>query len=70
MNLIKWWKSKFFLKVLLVVFLTMIITFLVAYFTNGYWQLLSIPTACLGGFILRKIVIKKLDEIADKTNKN
>ena len=65
---IHWWKSKFFLKMLLIVFLTMIITFLVAYFTNGYWQLLSIPTACLGGLIIRKLVIKKLDEIADNYN--
>ena len=65
---IQWWKSKFFLKILLIVFLTMITTFLVAYFTNGYWQLLSIPTACLGGLIIRRLVIKKLDEISNKTN--
>lgn len=67
-NYIKWWKSKFFLLILLIIFITMIVTFLVAYFTNGYYQLLAIPIACIGGFIIRKLVINKIDKLNDYEN--
>ena len=63
MNIIKWWKSKFFLKILLIIFITTIVTFLVAYFTKGYYQLLAIPIPCVGGFIIRKLVINKIDKL-------
>lgn len=66
MNIIKWWKSKFFLTILLIVFLTMIVTFLVAYFTNGYYQLLAIPIACIGGFIIRKLINNKINTYENK----
>lgn len=66
MEIIKWWKDKLFLTLLLIVFITMIVTFLVAYLCNNYWQLLAIPVACLGGFTIRKIIVHKLDKFNTK----
>ena len=63
-NWIKWWKDKTFLAVLCIVLVTMIVSFLVAFLRCGW--VLSIVVACLGGFGIRKVIIKKLDE----TNNN
>lgn len=60
-EIIKWWKDKTFLIILGIALLTMVCTFLTAYFLNNYWQLLAIPVACLGGFIIRKFIVHKLD---------
>jgi hypothetical protein len=59
-NWIKWWKDKTFLTVLCIVLVTMLVSFLVAFFRCG-WPL-SIAIACLGGLGIRKVIIKKLDE--------
>lgn len=58
---IKWWKDKTFLTVLGIVAITMAISFCVAFFSCAWW--LSIIIACLGGFGIRKVIIKKLDEM-------
>ena len=61
-NYIKWWENKFFLLILLIIILTMIVTFLVAYLCNKYYQLLAIPIACIGGFIIRKLINNKINK--------
>lgn len=57
---IKWWKDKTFLTVLGIVLITMAISFCVAFFSCAWW--LSIIVAGVGGFSIRKVIIKKLDE--------
>lgn len=64
MEWIKWWKDKTFLTILAIVIVTMLISFLVAFFRCGW--VLSIVVACLGGYAIRKVIIKKLDELADR----
>jgi ABC-type enterochelin transport system permease subunit len=57
---IKWWKDKTFLTVLVIIAITMLVSFLVAFFSCG-WTL-SVVIACLGGLGIRKVIIKRLDE--------
>jgi hypothetical protein len=57
----RWWKSDFFLMLLVAVILIKVVAFLLAYFIEWGW-ILAILVAVGGGFILRKMVIKKLDE--------
>jgi hypothetical protein len=64
MEWIKWWKNNTFLTILAIVLVTMLISFLVAYFRCGW--VLSIVVACLGGYTIRKVIVKKLDELADR----
>lgn len=63
-NWIKWWKSKFFLTILGIALATMGVSFILAYFIEWGWMP-SIAVALLGGFIIRKVVIKRLDKIAE-----
>jgi len=65
MELIKWWKDKTFLTILAVALLTMVVAFLLAYFIDWGW-VLSIVVACLGGYAIRKVIVKKLDELANR----
>lgn len=57
---IKWWRNKTFLTILSIVLITMAISFCVAFFSCAWW--LSVIVACVGGFSIRKVIIKKLDE--------
>lgn len=57
----RWWKSDFFLMLLVAIILIKVVAFLLAYFIEWGW-ILAILVAVGGGFILRKMVIKKLDE--------
>ena len=59
-NWIKWWKNKTFLTVLGIVLITMAISFCIAFFSCAWW--LAVIVACVGGFGVRKVIIKKLDE--------
>ena len=61
---IKWWKDKTFIKIWIVIMITMIIGFLLAYFINFGW-IVTIVVSCIGGFIIRKIITNKLDEISN-----
>lgn len=65
MNIIRWWKSKFFLTILGVALTTIGITFLLAYFIDWGW-IPAIAVALGGGFAIRRIVVKRLDELAEK----
>lgn len=63
---IKWWKDKTFLIVLSIVLVTMAISFCVAFFSCAWW--LSVIIACLGGIGIRKVIVKKLDEMSSDNN--
>lgn len=65
MNWIKWWKDKTFMSVLGIALGTMVLSFLLAYFISWGW-IPAIAVALAGGFAIRKVVVRKLDEIADK----
>lgn len=64
---IKWWKSKFAWTIIGMVALTMVLSFLSAYFLmepiNG---ILAIAIALFSGLGIRKLVIKKIDELVNK----
>ena len=60
---IKWWNSKFAWTIIVITLITMIISFLFAYFFDWGW-IVSIIIACGGGFILRKLIKKKIDDYA------
>lgn len=64
-NWIKWWKSKFFLTILAIVAVTIVVTFLLAYLLEWGW-IPAIALALGGGFAIRKVVIKKLDEMSEE----
>ena len=62
-NFIKWWKSKFAWTLIGGALLTMVISFLFAYFFDWGW-IVAIIAACSGGFTLRKLIKKKIDDFA------
>ena len=64
---IKWWKDKTFLTILVIVAITMLVSFLVAFFRCG-WTL-SVVIACLGGLGIRKVITKKLDDMSNNNLK-
>lgn len=64
---IKWWKDKTFLIVLSIVLVTMAVSFCVAFFSCAWW--LSVIIACLGGIGIRKVIVKKLDEVSNNNLK-
>lgn len=63
-NFIKWWKSKFAWVLIGVILLTMVISFLFAYFFDWGW-IVTIIVSCMGGFVIRKIITNKLDKTFD-----
>lgn len=68
-NWIKWWKSTFFLTLLFIALISVIIAFLSAYFLNGYWKLVSILVAGIGGFSMKKVIDNKINIIIDRYEK-
>lgn len=62
MEWIKWWKDKTFLSVLGVALGTMVASLALALLLEWGW-IGSIVTALAGGFEMRRIVQRKLDEI-------
>jgi hypothetical protein len=64
---IKWWKDKTFLTVLGIVLITMAISFCVAFFSCAWW--LSVAIACLGGIGIRRVIVKKLDDMSNNNLK-
>lgn len=65
---IKWWESKFAWTLIGVVLLTMVISFIFAYFFDWGW-IVAIITACGGGFTLRKLIKKKIDDYVKSLEK-
>jgi hypothetical protein len=65
---VKWWKDKTFLKILGISLLAMGISFGIAMIDPGntWCAVGAILAACSGGLVIRKVITKKLDEIADK----
>ena len=63
----KWWKNKTFLLILGISLLAMGISFGIIMINPGnIWCAIgSISSACCGGLIIRKVIIKKLNEISD-----
>jgi hypothetical protein len=67
-NWVKWWKNKTFLKILGISLLAMGISFGIAMIDPGntWCAVGSILVACGGGLVIRKVIIKKLDELAEE----
>lgn len=65
---IKWWKDKSILQIIGTAFGAVILAFIPAYFLSWGW-ILSILIAVFGGITMRKLIIKKLNQIADETFK-
>ncbi len=66
-NWVKWWKSKFAWTIIGLVALAMVLSFLSAYFIVDPWGLIGVFLICLPtGYILRRMVIKKIDEFVNK----
>lgn len=63
-QLIKWWKSKFFLTILGLLILNMVAVFLLLYFVASpwWWIGLTVITISIGAYI-RHLVSKKIEEI-------
>lgn len=70
-NWIKWWKDKTFLKIWGIILLTMGISFGIVIINPDSTLCIvgSIIAACSGGLVIRKVITKKLDELADKYDK-
>lgn len=70
-NWIKWWKDKTFLKIWGIILLTMGISFGIVIINPDSTLCVvgSILAACSGGLVIRKVITKKLDELADKYDK-
>lgn len=58
---VKWWKSEFFLKLIVVVLITIILSFVVSYFLSWGW-IIAVSLGASGGLLIRKMVAKKIDE--------
>ena len=61
---IKWWKDKTFLLILGIAMLSMLVAGIFANCFSWGW-VVSCVAACLGGFAIRKIVVKKLNELSE-----
>lgn len=68
---IKWWKDKTFLKIWGIILLTMGISFGIVIINpdNTLCVIGSILAVCIGGLVIRKVITKKLNELADKYDK-
>jgi uncharacterized membrane protein YdbT with pleckstrin-like domain len=64
-NWVKWWKNKTILTILGIVLLTMLVAFLFAFFFDWGW-IVALVTSLLGGYGIRRVIIKYLDELAEK----
>lgn len=59
---IKWWNDKTFLLILGIIAITMLLSFLLAYFIEWGW-IPAIVVACGGGLVIRRTVINKIDRL-------
>ena len=66
---IKWWKDKMSLIIVLTAVLTVVISFLFAYFFDWGW-IVSIVMALGGGVLLRHLIVKKLTDTFNKLKKD
>ena len=64
-NWIKWWKDKLLLQIMGTAIGSVGLAFIPAYFLSWGW-ILSILVAVSGGVIMRKLIIKKLDEVSNE----
>ena len=60
MTIVKWWKSKKFLTILLIIVITMMLAFMLAYFIPYGW-IGSIIITLIGGYCIRRIIINLLN---------
>ena len=58
---IKWWKDRMTILIILTPILTVIIAFLFAFFFDWGW-IVSTVVALGGGYLLRRLIIKKLTD--------
>lgn len=65
---IKWWKDKTFLKIWGVILLSMGASLgIILINPDNIWCIIgSISAAMFGGLIIRKLIIKRLDKLADE----
>lgn len=61
----KWWKNKTALSIIGIALGSVLLAFLFAYFFTWGWYV-SIAIALGGGYWIRTILFKKLNEMADK----
>lgn len=67
MELVKWWKNKWALLIVVTGVLTVIIGFLFAYFISWGW-ILSLIIALGGGVTMRVFINKMIDDFAKRMN--
>ena len=60
-NIVKWWKNKWAVLLMVVGILSVVIGFLFAYFISWGW-ILSLVVAAIGGVGMRHIVFRMIDE--------
>lgn len=58
---IKWWKDKMLVLIILTAILSVVIAFLFAFFFEWGW-IVSIIIALGGGYLMRRLIIKKLTD--------
>lgn len=61
----KWWKDATFMKIFGVAMLAMVIAVLSAVLIELGW-VISVVAACIGGYTMKRILFKRLDEIAEE----
>ena len=60
-SIVKWWKNKWAVLLMVVGILSVVIGFLFAYFISWGW-ILSLVVAAIGGVGMRHIVFRMIDE--------
>ena len=58
---VKWWKDKMVVLIMLTAILSVVIAFLFAFFFEWGW-IVSIVIALGGGYLMRRLIIKKLTD--------
>ena len=69
MGFIKWWKNRLVVALICTALASVIIAFLFAYFISWGW-IISILIALIGGLIMRKLIVKLLEQQFEKLDKN
>ena len=67
-NWIKWWKDKLLLQIMGTAIGSVVLSFIPAYFLSWGW-ILSILIAVSGGVIMRKLIIKKINDYIESLEK-
>lgn len=67
---IKWWKDKTYIKIWAIILLSMAVSFGIISINADNWLCIAgaVLTPICGGLIIRKMITKKLDEIAERNN--